>query len=371
MSPIHKICKYLDMVFVTRKYPPSVGGMERLAEVVFQVLNESAEARLIALRRSQRHLVWFLPWAFVRLGWLLLGGSVRHVVCADPLVLIALRPILALGTPRLTLFVHGRDLTFPNRAYRRLVRSALPTVDRVIAISEATAELAATLGARPERVAVVRPGLPVPVMSRQRRAEARAEALRKLALDDDSLVVLTVGRLIERKGVRWFIRSVLPALPPEVVYVVAGEGPEWPLIERAASEASHRVILLGRVDDATRDLLLSAAHLFVMPNIPIQGDMEGFGLTAIEAALQGTVVVGSRLEGIEAAVIDGHTGFLCRPLAAHEFASRISQLLEDRGRLADLGERFRRQAAVSYSAKRMARDLREALAITGPDDGGR
>jgi phosphatidylinositol alpha-1,6-mannosyltransferase len=99
-----------------------------------------------------------------------------------------------------------------------------------------------------------------------------------------------------------------------------------------------------------RDLTLSAADVFVMPNVPVPGDMEGFDLAAIEAALHGAVVGASRLEGLEAAVIDGRTRFLYAPLSAEEFASRIMYLFQNRQHLAELGKRFRSEAVVHNSA---------------------
>ena len=60
-----------------------------------------------------------------------------------------------------------------------------------------------------------------------------------------------------------------------------------------------------------------------MPNQPVQGDMEGFGLVALEAASCGTPVIASAIEGITDAVREGVTGFLVNADSADEFAKRI------------------------------------------------
>src|SRR5699024_8825395 len=90
---------------------------------------------------------------------------------------------------------------------------------------------------------------------------------------DHKLMLLTVGRMVERKGHEWFVREVMPRLDDRVVYVTVGDGPQFDDIEQAAEESScsSRILLLGRQPDEVLKQAYAAADLFVMPNIPVAG----------------------------------------------------------------------------------------------------
>jgi glycosyltransferase involved in cell wall biosynthesis len=73
-----------------------------------------------------------------------------------------------------------------------------------------------------------------------------------------------------------------------------------------------------------------------MPNIPIAGDMEGFGIVALEAAVSQTCVVAAKLEGIEDAVIDQENGWLVPGGDAEGFLKVLKLLITD----GDLRQKF-------------------------------
>jgi glycosyltransferase involved in cell wall biosynthesis len=217
---------------------------------------------------------------------------------------------------------------------------------------------------RADRLRVVTPGVLDPASWPERMPESPARLKRLLGVDADADIVLTVGRLVPRKGVKWFVEHVLNRLPDNVVYAIAGTGPDEDAIRDAAlatGASGARVLLLGRVDDELRAALYTGADLFVMPNLPIGGDMEGFGLVAIEAATAGSLVLASDLEGIRDAVIDGETGLLCPPGDAERYVDRIIGLLRDAPERARLAERFARNARSANSIDRMRADLVDAL----------
>jgi glycosyltransferase involved in cell wall biosynthesis len=125
-------------------------------------------------------------------------------------------------------------------------------------------------------------------------------------------VLLTVGRLIRRKGHAWFVRSVLKKLPHHYVYLMAGSGPEAAAISKlvGALGLTDRAYLLGSVSDQVRNCLYQIADLLIMPNVHVKNDEEGFGMVALEAGRYGLPVIAANIEGIRDAVIDGETGRL-------------------------------------------------------------
>ena len=303
-------------MFVTRKFPPSVGGMETLAAGVWRsVRSARPDSVKISHGGANRDLIWWVPACLARLTWLSLRGQAEYALCGDALMNALCAPVLKVfRVPRSTMIM-GLDVTYQNKAYRALVHPPLRSASRVIAISSATAGKAREFGVPADRIVVLRLGVQRPPAGRAGRPEARAAIRRRLSLVDDQVVLLTLGRLVRRKGVRWFTEFVLPQLGGNVHYVVAGEGPEEPLIRAAADAAgvSSRLHLLGRVADDAREELLAGADVFLQPNIPVPGDMEGFGLVTVEAAMRGTPVVAAELEGIKDAVVNGRTGILLPP----------------------------------------------------------
>ena len=108
-------------------------------------------------------------------------------------------------------------------------------------------------------------------------------------------------------------------------YWLAGEGPEAERILHAAerSGVAHRVRLLGRLSDKELEGMYRAADLFIMPNVPVPGDMEGFGVVMLEAGLCGLPAIGADLEGIADVIEDGKNGRLVRSGNAEAFSEAI------------------------------------------------
>ncbi len=365
MTPSPHAATTEQVVFVTRKFPPTVGGMQTLARQVHEALRRHGPSRLVALGRSQRHLVWFLPVALVRVAALVLTRRSRIVLCGDAITGAVMSPLRLLPGVRVVVMVHGLDLTFPFPGYRAAVSRVLRRVDRVVANSSATAQVAHTSGIPAGCTDVVNPATDLaPPPTGERAARAR-ELRRLLDLDDDTFVVASVGRLVRRKGVRWFVTDVLPKLPDDVHLVVAGTGDDADAIVAAVDSGGldHRVHLLGNVDDHLRDTVLLGADCFVMPNIAVRDDMEGFGLAAIEAAVAGTAVVASRLEGIEDAMTDGATGYLCDPEAADQFVDRILELRADSDHRLEIAARFQAETAARSSPERYSDELVAVLGL--------
>jgi glycosyltransferase involved in cell wall biosynthesis len=180
----------------------------------------------------------------------------------------------------------------------------------------------------------------------------------------DRLVLLTVGRLIRRKGVAWFVKEVLPSLPGEAVYVVVGDGPDRKLIQEIARERGvhRRLILTGPVDEQQLRALYRRADVFVMPNVKVPDDVEGFGLVALEASMAGLPVIASRIDGITDAVRDGRNGLLVEAENTAAFRGAIERLVAmGRSERAQLGARFREYTRANYSWSQMANEYAKAF----------
>jgi phosphatidylinositol alpha-1,6-mannosyltransferase len=250
--------------------------------------------RLVALRRGQAWLPLFALRALVAARRC--RGAVEHVHLGDAF-LTPLAPAIArlTGAP-VTATVHGLDVTRPVRPYRTLLRHALRQLPgRLIAVSSYTADQAAALYG--VRTTVITNGVDVRRFAAIRRAPDPPAARAALGLPRTGPLLVTVGRLVERKGVAWFVERVLPCLPRDATYAVVGVGPYQRAVQRAAAR-DRRVTLLGEASDRTVAALYACADLFVAPNIAVPGRPEGYGIAPAEASAAGLPVLISGIEGL-------------------------------------------------------------------------
>lgn len=325
----------MRVILVTRNFPPLVGGMETLLYEAYRALKEQFDVALIGpsgsgdfiepdsrtLSIAHSPLSRFLlhaQWESIKLAirfrpQLVLAGS----GLAAPAAFFAARAVAA----KVACFVHGLDLVVDNLLYRKVFLPTIVKSDCLIANSRNTADLAVSAGAVSDRVSVLRPGVAMPL-----EAQTRTRFRERLGLSERP-ILLSVGRLTPRKGVYEFVRHALPSVVarrPDAVLVVIGDDPKDAVksssrqqqrILEAARECGVRdhVRLLGRVDNTTLSDAYAAADVFLFPAIEVPGDVEGYGMVALEAAAHGVATVAFSVGGISDAVKDGVSGYLVPP----------------------------------------------------------
>ena len=217
------------------------------------------------------------------------------------------------------IFVHGLDLVVDNFMFQYLFVPFIRRHDRVIANSQNTRELAIAKDCSPDKVTIVNPGCTIPPESSLLDvAEYRAG----LGYQDRK-VILFVGRMVRRKGLAEFLTNAWPRiieLEPDAVLLVAGDTPgdallkdpvgSENLLEAIEMNGKDSVDFLGTVDDNVLWHCYAAAEALVFPLIRVKGDVEGFGMVAIEAAASGTPTVAFPVGGVVDAVVDGSSGVL-------------------------------------------------------------
>ncbi len=219
---------------------------------------------------------------------------------------------------RITLTACGLDVLYTAAWYQWLLRVSFPRIDYFASISHATAELLKEGRVLSETISVIPCGV-------WKSAQALGTPEEKL--------LLTVGRLVPRKGVLWFLENVFPKLlekHPAIHYSIVGDGVEKESIVRsiAGKNLTQNVSLHGAVSNSERDDLYSRATLFVMPNIELANDSEGFGIVALEAGQRGVPVVAARTGGIPDAVIPDVTGILFESGNSERCSAAIEQALQ-------------------------------------------
>ncbi len=321
----------MNILFISRAYPPVVGGIENQNYELSRTLPHHATVKTLANTGGKKLLPLFLPWATLyalltmrRYDVLLLGDGVLGIVGSMVKLLY--------GTKKKVICItHGLDLTFPNEFYQKLwVQMFIPDADTIIAVGHQTITEGVKRGISKEKFVFVPNGVDTQKFVPGDADRAALSRLMNMDLTDKK-VLMTGGRLVKRKGVAWFVRNVLPLLPENVVYAIAGDGPERATIERAIAESGmhDRAVMLGYVSNDDRMMLLHSCDLFIQPNIPVPGDMEGFGLVVLEAGSSGIPVVAARLEGLKDAIQDGNNGFLVEHSNPEAWRAKLTELLAD------------------------------------------
>lgn len=343
------------ILHITRNLPPLVGGMERLNWHIADELSQWADVDVVGpqgaaslkpksvalaevpLRPLWRFLLrsaWRALWlARTRTPSLVLAGS----GLAAPAAWLAAR---ACGA-RAAVYVHGLDVAVRHPVYRAIWHPILRRMDIVIANSQPTATLVRALGVAEHKVRIVHPGVSLP--SSPQPASALLSFREQHGLGN-ARVLLSIGRLTTRKGLREFVQNALPGIvkqAPDTLLVIIGEAPGDSLLAGVQTRDSIQAVadaagigchvrFLGVITDphALACAYESAAvHVFPVREIP--GDPEGFGMVAIEAAAHGLPTVAFATGGIVDAVAEGQSGRLVPPGDYASLSDAVLQVLAD------------------------------------------
>lgn len=344
------------VLFITRNLPPLRGGMERLCRHMAVELAGEFDVTVVGPRGAREYLspevrfeavsaapLWkfFVStlWRGVRAARRLrpdvvLGGS----GLVAPFVWLAAK----LSGARCALYVHGLDLIPVHPIYRVCWLPVIRRADLCFANSRYTAQLAQSSGVAAERISVVHPGVDLP----EPQAMHLPNDFRTRFDLGDRPLLLSVGRLITRKGLFEFVDRALPEIAravPDVCLVVLGDeapellhGSSMGLGDRIRGRAAElglaeQIHFIGPQSDATLADAWSAADVHIFPVREDPNDVEGFGMVAVEAASHGLPTVAFAVGGVPDAVEEGVSGYLVKSGEYGQFASKVIEVLREHG----------------------------------------
>jgi len=243
-----------------------------------------------------------------------------------------------------------------GRGAMSLARSTRGAVRLFVANAEAVASNTSTaFGVPPERVRVVYDGLDLAIWAGGTPADLSA-----YGISPEKTVCLTVARLHAQKGLEDLVKAArsIHVQRTDVVFVVAGEGPERANLTRLIRAAGLEdvVFLLGERDDIAN--LLARSRLFVLPSL-----FEGLPSAIIEAMGAGRAVVATRVAGVPELVVENETGWIVPPSSPNILANAILGALD--ADLDSVGEAGRNRALRYFSAAAMARNFEELYGEVG------
>ena len=270
----------------------------------------------------------------------------------------------AFGIPYV-IYVYGSEtIRLARGSYStRLMRCILAHSEWVVTNSEATSEEYRRFGVPDRKIRRVYPGVDPRVFRPMPGDPAWIERLDLM----NRRVLLTVARLDQRKGHDMVIRA-LRHLGNDVIYLIAGRGREEDRLRALAGDlgVQDRVRFLGFVPDSDLPTIYNLCDVFVMPNrvtegTELEGDIEGFGISFLEAGACEKPVVAGRSGGAVEAVLDGQTGLLVDPQSEEEITGALQRLLDTPPFSESLGRQARQRIEREFDWRILAAQVEEIL----------
>ena len=373
---------YEEILCITHKYPPFTGGMEKQSYELIQGLSSYYKVHIIAFEGKENKLLWFLK----------LKSRVKKLLKANPNIkLIHLNDgamgVAALWLQKITqipvvVTYHGLDITYPLTFFQKKLIPKLIKYKGAVCVSKFTSEQCIKRGFDPRTTFIVNNGVDLKLNEIPFDSAIAQKLGEKYGIDvSGKNIIMVTGRPVKRKGFSWFLKNVMPLLYNDVILILTGPLKKsqtfFDIFLRCLPKMlRHKIQLLfgfpddnkevieqlkkqrnafhlGRVSNEDLMQIISLADLFVMPNINIPGDVEGFGLVALEASVRGTYVLASKVQGITDAVIDMENGTLLPCENAEAWADKIKEMLSDKEKLKILSEKGRNFTIQHFSWQKM------------------
>lgn len=159
----------------------------------------------------------------------------------------------------------------------------------------------------------------------------------------DKKVIVSVGRLVHRKGQDTLIEAMpeIISAVPDAHLLMIGEGPYRAYLENRtkALDVQSSVTFIGRIQYADLPRYICTGDIFVMPSRSrLAGlEVEGLGIVYLEASACGLPVIAGNSGGAPDAVLEGKTGLVVDGRSSREVAQAVIELLSDTARCKEMG----------------------------------
>lgn len=235
----------------------------------------------------------------------------------------------------------------------RILTAVLKNADYIFTPSEYTKNEVLRFGIDERKVSMLSPAID----TENFKPDLEVSDLRKKLNLGSRKVLLTVARLVKRKGVDSVINAIATVVKtfPDVAYLIVGQGEEEGYLRALTKEnrIEDNVIFCGHISDKDLPRYYNLCDVYVMPNRKTKGDeiVEGFGISFIEAGACAKPVIGGISGGVREAVADGQTGVLVDPDDTQKLAEEILRFLTDKEYAARIGRNGRERVEKEFKLK--------------------
>ena len=258
---------------------------------------------------------------------------------AAPLALMA-KQLRTSGATNIVALSHGHEIWWAKiPVLKQLLRKIIKDVDHLGYLGQFTKSEIVKASNQIDKFVQIAPGIDTDHFMPK---SARADLIKKYRLEDRRVIV-SVGRLVHRKGQDKLIESLPKILQsfPDAVLLLVGEGPIKQMLKNTAKQSgvTNQVIFAGRVQHIDLPDYICLGEVFAMPvRSRFAGlEVEGLGIVYLEASACGLPVIVGNSGGATDAVIDGVTGLLVDGSDIDQIADAVCKLLTDQSRAKAMG----------------------------------
>ncbi|MEI6307138.1 MAG: glycosyltransferase family 4 protein [Actinomycetes bacterium] len=258
---------------------------------------------------------------------------------AAPLALMA-KQLRTSGATNIVALSHGHEIWWAKiPILKQLLRKIIKDVDHLGYLGQFTKGEIVKASNQIDKFVQIAPGIDTDHFMPK---SARADLIKKYRLEDRRVIV-SVGRLVHRKGQDKLIESLPKILQsfPDAVLLLVGEGPIKQMLKNTAKQlgVTNQVIFAGRVQHIDLPDYICLGEVFAMPvRSRFAGlEVEGLGIVYLEASACGLPVIVGNSGGATDAVIDGVTGLLVDGSDIDQIADAVCKLLTDQSRAKAMG----------------------------------
>ncbi len=328
-------------LIVTRSFPPELGGMQSLMWGLTKEMSKNFMIKVFAdFQENHKEFDKKENFSIERVGGIKFLRKIRKAQLVNEFLKEnKVQGVIADHWKSLELIntdkkkyclIHGKEINHSKgSSLNKRVIKVLNNVEKVIANSEYTKNLAINNGVNKEKVIVINPGVD-PVQELNKKSLEKVESL----LKTKSPRLITVSRFDKRKNHEKIIMALrnLKQIYPDIVYICVGYGDEEENIKDLVKELDlvSQVMFFKDISSDLKNSLIAKSNIFVMPSIIHKTSVEGFGIAYVEAAQYGVPSLGGKDGGASDAISHDKTGLICDGNNLNDIYSSLNSMIENK-----------------------------------------
>ena len=328
-------------LIVTRSFPPELGGMQSLMWGLTKEMSKNFMIKVFAdYQENHKEFDKKENFSIERVGGVKFLRKIRKAqLINEYLKENKVQGVIADHWKSLELIntdkkkyclIHGKEINHPKgSSINKRVIKVLDNVEKVIANSEYTKNLAIDSGIKKNKIVVINPGID-PAQELNKKSLEKVESLLKIK----SPRLITVSRFDKRKNHEKIIMAIrnLKQIYPNIVYICIGYGEEEDNIKDLVKELDlgSQVMFFKDISVDLKNSLIAKSDIFVMPSVIHKSSVEGFGIAYVEAAQYGIPSLGGKDGGASDAINHDKTGLICDGNNLDDIYSSLNSMIENK-----------------------------------------
>jgi phosphatidyl-myo-inositol dimannoside synthase len=328
-------------LIITRSYPPELGGMQSLMWGLTKEMSKNFMIKVFAdYQENHKEFDNKENFSIERVGGIKFLRKIRKAQLINEFLKEnKVKGLIADHWKSLELIktdkkkyclIHGKEINHPKgSSLNKRVIKVLNNVEKIIANSQYTKNLAINNGVKQDKILVINPGISS-VNEINKKSLEKVESLLKVK----SPRLITVSRFEKRKNHEKVIMALrnLKQQYPDIVYICIGYGDEEDNLKKLVEELKleSQVMFFKDITDDLKNSLIAKSDIFVMPSIIHKKSVEGFGIAYVEAAQYGVPSLGGKDGGASDAIEHNKTGIICDGNNLDDIYSSLNYMIENK-----------------------------------------